>query len=515
MADKINNAILYMITKDCQPLSIVENEGFKTVMKTVSPLYSMPSRKTFTRLLDAKYEKLKDTIGANVSEIECYCLTTDIWTDVSNQSYLGMTLHYLAQDQVTMKNQILGVRPLIKNHDAKYLAAELDAILTMFNLNPANLAVMVTDSAPNIKLAAQSLFGESRHLPCFAHILSHLVPDAIKKSPADVKDVINKVKKIVTVTRHSVVASDELKRLQVQDGKTEDKTLKFIQDVETRWTSTFDMLQRFLELEQYAYRVTSTCKNPPDMLLRDEISLLKDLVILQKPIVDSITNISGEQYPTCGAIIPIIQCLKLAVDRASPCTEVGKTFKQNLQNEIERWSSKQEMNFNYALATILDPRFKRVFFQSALEASKAITRIDKLLKSMIAAESRASSLPRLCTEKKSSVLDIQYELAQKNVESFSVDSDSMSLELKKYLQEPVILPPVKPLEYWQTLKISYPNLFKLAMRYATTIGTSVPSERLFSRAGLIKNDQRNRLSGEHLQKLLFLGCASPEHWGIE
>ncbi|EFN86513.1 hypothetical protein EAI_02075, partial [Harpegnathos saltator] len=36
------------------------------------------------------------------------------------------------------------------------------------------------------------------------------------------------------------------------------------------------------------------------------------------------------------------------------------------------------------------------------------------------------------------------------------------------------------------------------------VATSVPSERLFSKAGLILTQQRNRLKGRLLSQLLFL-----------
>lgn len=65
-----------------------------------------------------------------------------------------------------------------------------------------------------------------------------------------------------------------------------------------------------------------------------------------------------------------------------------------------------------------------------------------------------------------------------------------------------------PLKYWQNYSQS--PLSKLAKRYLTIIATSVPSERLFSRAGNIITDLRNRLTGEHLQQLLFLNSLSIE-----
>lgn len=55
IACNITNLIMYMIAKDNLPLSIVENEGFQRFMKIITPLYKVPSRKTITKLLDAKY----------------------------------------------------------------------------------------------------------------------------------------------------------------------------------------------------------------------------------------------------------------------------------------------------------------------------------------------------------------------------------------------------------------------------------------------------------------------------
>ena len=44
-SEKIIHAIMFMICKDNQPLSIVEDEGFKYLMKTVSPNFKVPSRR--------------------------------------------------------------------------------------------------------------------------------------------------------------------------------------------------------------------------------------------------------------------------------------------------------------------------------------------------------------------------------------------------------------------------------------------------------------------------------------
>ncbi|KAF0682248.1 zinc finger BED domain-containing protein 1-like [Aphis craccivora] len=49
-----------------------------------------------------------------------------------------------------------------------------------------------------------------------------------------------------------------------------------------------------------------------------------------------------------------------------------------------------------------------------------------------------------------------------------------------------------------------PELYKLQQKYLCIPATSVPSERVFSKAGLLTNDRRNRLSPKNLNYIIFL-----------
>lgn len=50
----------------------------------------------------------------------------------------------------------------------------------------------------------------------------------------------------------------------------------------------------------------------------------------------------------------------------------------------------------------------------------------------------------------------------------------------------------------------YPNLHKIARQKIGIIATSVPSERLFSKAGATLSKTRNRLQGKRMSKLVFM-----------
>uniref|UniRef100_A0ABD2W166 BED-type domain-containing protein n=1 Tax=Trichogramma kaykai TaxID=54128 RepID=A0ABD2W166_9HYME len=135
--DKINNAILFFISRDIQPISVVENEGFTTLIKILSPLYKVPSAKTVTKQLEARYEVMKINFIDEIKSSLYYCFTCDVWTDISNTSYMGITIHYTTAD-VEFKSGNLGCIPLSDRHTAENLAEQFKTVLKDFQISLMN-----------------------------------------------------------------------------------------------------------------------------------------------------------------------------------------------------------------------------------------------------------------------------------------------------------------------------------------------------------------------------------------
>lgn len=94
------------------------------------------------------------------------------------------------------------------------------------------------------------------------------------------------------------------------------------------------------------------------------------------------------------------------------------------------------------------------------------------------------------------------------------ENNTLNLELQQYLQLNRIKRKENIFQYWKSVEKTFPILSKIALKQISIIGSSIPSKRLFSKAGLIKRDNRNRLSGKHLNMLLFLSSLSQEDWGL-
>lgn len=106
--DEITNAILYMICVDSCPIDTVDKRGFTYLMKKLCPLYEPPSRFTMTRRLEAKYVMMKQRVEKVLESVGNYCITADNWTDSSNRSYMGVTVHYLEKETLVFKKICLG-----------------------------------------------------------------------------------------------------------------------------------------------------------------------------------------------------------------------------------------------------------------------------------------------------------------------------------------------------------------------------------------------------------------------
>jgi len=81
---------------------------------------------------------------------------------------------------------------------------------------------------------------------------------------------------------------------------------------------------------------------------------------------------------------------------------------------------------------------------------------------------------------------------------------SAAEEVAEYMRQPNSQRQLCPLEWWKVNQQLYPRVAEIARRYLSAPSTSVPSERLFSSAGDLYSDSRNRLSPKLAEMLLLI-----------
>ena len=367
---KITQAISYMICKDCEPFSIVEHKGFKKLLKTIAPLYEIPSRFTIKRLINDKYEVIVSLMKNKLIK-KAITLTTDIWTDTQMRSFMSLTVHFYDTDneEQNLFSGTLGIFILDSRHTAEYLAGELKSICKEWGIADDQITAVVTDNATNIKKSIEIAFGAKKHIPCFAHTLNLVAEKALEKSE-EATSLILKVKNVVSWFKHSVIASDELRKLG-------DK--KLIQSVPTRWNSTFYMLKRFIELRRIVNDIVNRHPTAPPMLNASEIEDITEICEILQPLEAATSEISGENYLTTSLVIPLVSIMHRKIQNLNPEKQIGKKLLKELFMEFSRRFGAVEHVHLLAMATLLDPRFKKIYFKSPLTCSKHINHISGLI----------------------------------------------------------------------------------------------------------------------------------------
>ena len=83
-------------------------------------------------------------------------------------------------------------------------------------------------------------------------------------------------------------------------------------------------------------------------------------------------------------------------------------------------------------------------------------------------------------------------------------SSDAEAEVTQYFTGKPAHPSTDPLQWWKTNCYRFPGIAKVAKKILCIPATSVPSERIFSAAGIIVNKLRASLSNDNVDALIFL-----------
>ncbi|TWW54075.1 hypothetical protein D4764_0236810 [Takifugu flavidus] len=173
------------------------------------------------------------------------------------------------------------------------------------------------------------------------------------------------------------------------------------------------------------------------------------------------------------------ECAQMA-----PC--IGATLANYLKNNLsEKFSDMEKVN-SLSLATILDPRFKQAGFTNRSNAQAAVERLTRECASLIDASAEDVPLETATSASASEQNHNLWALLDNYVESqhcTSSASASTAVEIQRYLKEQILTRAEDPLKYWVARKTLYQTLWKLACKYLCIPASSVPCERMFSKAG--------------------------------
>lgn len=238
----VNSKLAEMVALDLQPFAITSNVGFQRFCHLLQPRYTLPSNKHISQtLIPDMYERVKAKVKEELKNVDHVAFTTDIWSSTcSANSLLSLTGHWIGEDFVR-KHGVLNASSFVGQHAVEAIKNEINRMLTAWNLEKKAVTIL-RDNAANA-VAGLELTGVD-HQGCFVHTLQLVIHDAIS-TQRSVNEMLAICRRIAGHFNRSPLAhhrpAEDLAR------KTNMPKHHIIQDVSTRWNSSFYMLQRILE----------------------------------------------------------------------------------------------------------------------------------------------------------------------------------------------------------------------------------------------------------------------------
>ncbi|KAK9976475.1 hypothetical protein ABG768_021680 [Culter alburnus] len=423
-----------------------------------------------------------------------------------------------------MKSITLATMPLDERHTGVNIATWLEEVVTKFNISVDNIKAVVHDNGSNV-VAALKLLAEKHKwvsVRCTGHTLQLVVNNSLKETT--ISKALGAARTLVEHFRRSELANTKLKEKQQQMNTPEHK---LIQDVTTRWNSTYFMLERLLEQR---WPITATLSDPEVTprgkhyfdLKPDQWSLLEELTQGLQPFQCATEFLSGQEYATLSCLPQLAKGLQRSVQQSLNFeTTPGKAFLAKASKELtERWGEistfcKEKDNI-VLLSAALDPRFRKLKFMPAEQRIEVQSTVEVLAikagKALWKPTEEGQLQCHSVTAPRKGEESVLENLLQSDTDSLSEEEESheeqkiqvVRKEVQMYFSESQIAKQEDPLGWWKENEGRFPNLSKLARSFLCIPATSTPAERIFSAAGNICSQKRASLSREHVDMLTFL-----------
>lgn len=516
VAKKITSLVAEMIALDLQPYSFVDNIGFNRLLEYLQPQYSLPSPSYFSRTaIPDMYESVKQIIVSHLKEAESGVVhfTSGIWMSNQTREYLTLTAHWVTfESRVRPQcedyhcSALLNVSQVDCDYNGISVQKQLEywweAWITSIGLQ---VGITVTDNQTIGKTLNE---GEHSSVQCFSHTINLIVSEAIK-SQRMVQNLLSIARKICERVHRSAKAREKLAELQKEYHLPPHQ---LIQDVPSKWNTSFHMLERLIEQKRAVDEMSIECSFR-ELISCDQWEVMQSVCHALKPFEVASREMSTHMS-TLSQVIPMIHILNRKIELLFEETMGIDTMLKSLKEAMVSRLSSTLHDPRYIFATLLDPRYKASLFteEEAEQYKQDLIRELEILNATSDDEKPVSNGCGIGSSSKNSYGDDNLWSLMDDMKKTKVTKEKAKLPeemVVSYLEEEVLEHNCDPLTYWNFKKSSWPVLSKLAVRFLGCPPSIVPSERLFSTSHENSSFSQSRLAMEHFEKLIFLKVNLP------
>ena len=306
-SNKITMLVAEFVARDMRPISTVDGNGFQQLLCYMEPGYKLPSRPFLTNTCHKLYCSLKEKLLEVMASPELYvAVTSDLWTSRAIESYITVTAHFI-NSEWKLENKVLQTKEMPERHTGENIAETLRSAIKEWKIDERRISAVVHDNASNMNLAIEKV--GCGDVPCFTHTLQLAVNSGLQNGP--INRLSSVARKLVGHFKHSSLAMTALKDKQQHLNISQHH---LVQDVVTRWNSTYFMYERLLEQRWAIYAVLHDERGSQSQykhlyLKEDQWKLLEQLVAVLKPLQVATTALCESEIVSVSLVYPVIHGL--------------------------------------------------------------------------------------------------------------------------------------------------------------------------------------------------------------
>ncbi|KAJ5117352.1 hypothetical protein N7448_010984 [Penicillium atrosanguineum] len=401
----LSQKLLQLISIARLPFRILERPELQElcdVIQLASSKIKLPSPRSIRRQLDEDITQGQRRVLDRLPVGSQISIALDCWTSPFSQAFMAITGYFLDQDW-EYREVLLGFEPLHGSHTGSNLSTTVIEILQKHSIADRVLSV-TTNNATNNNTMMSSIQDEIRtqgignanvfRVPCLAHVIQLSLNQLLgkmkaapvnneaevdwsderahslhsRRSKREIVDTLNKVRNLAIFVNASPQRREAFLSLQ-----TEEPRLIPIQDVRTRWNSTFLMLGHAKRLQSTFNLYCTTHEYPQFQLDKEEWRQIEYLLCITEPFFKFTTALSKSKDITVHLIFGVYNKLfthleaseKQLVRKKLPWKQAMLQALQAARKKLSEYytaTDDEAYGDMYAIATILAPSKKLRFF---------------------------------------------------------------------------------------------------------------------------------------------------------
>ncbi|XP_047123791.1 zinc finger BED domain-containing protein 4-like [Hydra vulgaris] len=365
----------------------------------------------------------------------------------------------------------------------KNISEYLHKGLVSFEIPHSKIHIVLRDNAANMVAGVRD--SGFRSIPCFIHTIQLCIHDSIL-SQKSVKDILACCRCLATHFHHSPTIAAKLEAIQEQLSTNKHR---LIQDITTRWNSSYDMIERMLD--QKVPLATYTADHPTQSTLNSfQWDLLDKVLHILEPFKTLTINFSKrESY--LSDVISSILALKEFFNQALVCEAflTINTLVDYLSGSVDEKLGPYLHDKYLCLSTFCDPRYKLTYQKEDKDKIKnwINEQMQEMQQSNLELESLDSDFdepsvhntneviakpayPKFneCFQKVCKLItidecDFNFVNTEnsKRLKRLNSNIQMINKEIEEYLKLPLVKEKESPLLWWKNCENSFKNLKKI------------------------------------------------------